>query len=93
MTAAWCITCLVNERIALERPAVADAMARRGALYLKGDWTQQDPAITAYLARFGRNGVPLYVWYPSLGGHRVLPQLLTEGIVLEAVGQGEKPGD
>ena len=67
MTAAWCITCLVNERVALERPAVAEAMARRGALYLKGDWTRRDPAITAYLAGFGRNGVPLYVWYPSPG--------------------------
>jgi thiol:disulfide interchange protein DsbD len=85
MTAAWCITCLVNERVALERPAVAEAMARRGVLYLKGDWTRRDPAITAYLAKFERNGVPLYVWYPRPGEPRVLPQILTEGILLDAL--------
>ena len=89
MTAAWCITCLVNERVALERPAVAEAMARRGILYLKGDWTRRDPSITAYLARFGRNGVPLYVWYPRPGAPQVLPQILTEGSLLDAL---EGPG-
>jgi DsbC/DsbD-like thiol-disulfide interchange protein/cytochrome c biogenesis protein CcdA len=91
MTAAWCITCLVNERVALERPAVAEAMSRRGVLYLKGDWTRRDPAITAYLAEFGRNGVPLYVWYPRPDGPRVLPQLLTEGVLLEAIGATDEP--
>ena len=89
MTAAWCITCLVNERVALERPAVAEAMARRGVLYLEGDWTRRDPAITAYLAEFGRNGVPLYVWYPRPEAPRVLPQILTEGGLLAAL---EGPG-
>ena len=90
MTAAWCITCLVNERVALERPAVAEALARRGVLYLKGDWTRRDPHITAYLAEFGRNGVPLYVWYPRPDAPRVLPQILTEGGLLDAL---EGPGD
>ncbi len=85
MTAAWCITCLVNERVALSRPAVAEAVARGGTLYLKGDWTGRDPAITAYLASFGRNGVPLYVWYPRSGAPQVLPQVLTEGMVLAAL--------
>jgi thiol:disulfide interchange protein/DsbC/DsbD-like thiol-disulfide interchange protein len=92
MTAAWCITCLVNERVALERPAVAEAMARRGALYLKGDWTRRDPAITAYLAEFERNGVPLYVWYPRAAEPRVLPQILTEGILLDALEGPSRPG-
>ena len=92
MTAAWCITCLVNERVALERPAVAEAMERRGVLYLKGDWTRRDPAITAYLAGFGRNGVPLYVWYPSPDQPRVLPQILTEGILLDALEGPSRPG-
>jgi len=85
MTAAWCITCLVNERVALSTAAVGDAFAARDVLYLKGDWTERDPAITDYLAGFGRNGVPIYVYYPPHGAPVVLPQVLTPGIVLEAV--------
>lgn len=71
---------------------MADAMARRGVRYLKGDWTRRNPAITAYLAEFGRNGVPLYVWYPPKGPPQVLPQLLTEGILLDAMGDSATPG-
>jgi thiol:disulfide interchange protein DsbD len=82
MTAAWCITCLVNERVALERPAVVNAFAERDVLYLKGDWTNRDANITDYLAEFGRNGVPLYVYYAPGAEPEVLPQLLTESIVL-----------
>ncbi|MGB5834384.1 MAG: thioredoxin family protein, partial [Thiohalocapsa sp.] len=85
MTAAWCITCLVNERVALSGTAVATAFAERELLYLKGDWTNRDPAITDYLAGFGRNGVPIYVFYPSQGEPQVLPQILTESVVLEAL--------
>ncbi len=85
MTAAWCITCLVNERVALNRDAVADAFAEHEVRYLKGDWTNRDPAITDYLAGFGRNGVPIYVLYPPGGKPHVLPQLLTESIVLDAL--------
>ncbi|MBK1633512.1 protein-disulfide reductase, partial [Thiohalocapsa halophila] len=88
MTAAWCITCLVNERVALSRAAVARAFAERGVLYLKGDWTNRDPAITDYLAGFGRNGVPIYVFYPPDGEPRVLPQVLTETTVLRQIGAG-----
>lgn len=87
MTAAWCITCLVNERIALTGSAVASAFSEHGVLYLKGDWTQRDPNITDYLAGFGRNGVPLYVFYPSRAEPYVLPQILTESIVLDALQQ------
>ena len=80
MTAAWCVTCLVNERVALDSAATRAAFAKHGVTYLKGDWTRQDPAITAYLSGLGRDGVPLYVLYP--GGNRepeVLPQILDPG--------------
>lgn len=87
MTAAWCISCLVNERVALSDPAVTTALGQGGVHYLKGDWTRQDPAITAYLQQFGRRGVPLYVFYPSGRDAvpQVLPQLLTPARVLEAI--------
>ena len=84
MTAAWCVTCIVNEQVALSRPAVRDAFARAGVTYLKGDWTRRDPAITEYLRALGRDGVPLYVLYPARGGAAVvLPQILTEQRVLD----------
>lgn len=85
MTAAWCITCLANERIALSRSAVVEAFAGRDLLYLKGDWTNRDARITDYLASFGRNGVPLYVYYPPGSAPQVLPQVLTESLVLNAL--------
>jgi thiol:disulfide interchange protein DsbD len=78
MTAAWCITCLANERIALSSPAFKQRLERTGTAYLKGDWTHRDARITDYLAQFGRNGVPIYVLYAAAGGEpEVLPQLLT----------------
>ena len=88
MTAAWCITCIVNEQVALERAEVAAAFAARDIAYLKGDWTNQDAAITAVLERFGRSGVPLYLYYPPEAGAEpiVLPQILTPDIVLDAIG-------
>jgi thiol:disulfide interchange protein DsbD len=89
MTAAWCITCLVNERVALSSTTVADAFAANEVHYLKGDWTNRDPQITDYLAAFGRNGVPLYVYYPAGGEPEVLPQILTESLVLGVLG-GER---
>lgn len=88
LTAAWCITCLVNERVAIATPQVEATMRENGIVYMKGDWTNRDPAITALLAEFGRNGVPLYVAYPSktAGGEpKVLPQILTPGEVAAAL--------
>ena len=70
MTAAWCLTCLVNERVALSGDGFEATLARFGAAYLKGDWTRQDPAIGRFLAGFERSGVPLYAVYPVEGSPR-----------------------
>jgi thiol:disulfide interchange protein len=86
MTAAWCVTCLVNERVAIGTDQVRKAFAAEDVTYLKGDWTRQDPAITAFLRQNGRDGVPLYVFFPAGGGEpEVLPQILTEGEVLRTL--------
>jgi thiol:disulfide interchange protein len=87
VTAAWCLTCLVNERVALRSPAVAEALARRGVATLKADWTNRNPAITRVLGSFGRNGVPLYLLYPAggSGAPAVLPQILSESAVVDAL--------
>lgn len=85
-TAAWCITCKVNEAVALDSVAVRSAFEAHGVRYLKGDWTNEDPAITAALAEYDRSGVPLYLLYsPGEPRARVLPQVLTESIVLRAL--------
>lgn len=86
MTAAWCITCLVNERVALDQPAVRQAFAAHGVVTLTGDWTRQDAAITRFLRSHGRDGVPLYVLYPpGPGAAVILPQILTPATVLSAL--------
>ena len=78
LTADWCLTCKVNERVAIEREETRLAFARAGVVVLKGDWTRRDPEITRYLATQGAAGVPLYVWYQRPGAAPVvLPQLLT----------------
>ena len=85
-TADWCVTCKINERTALSSPRLAEAMARANAVYLVGDWTRRDDAITRELARHGRSGVPLYLLYrPGQVEPCILPQLLTEGLVIEAL--------
>ncbi|MDR7333146.1 protein-disulfide reductase DsbD domain-containing protein [Roseateles asaccharophilus] len=92
MTASWCISCLVNERVALSRPEVKDAFAKAGITYLKGDWTREDPKITAVLKAHGRSGVPLYLYYaPGAAEAQVLPQILTPGLVIEAVSSPATP--
>ena len=89
MTAAWCVTCLVNERVAIGTDPVKQAFARGNVVYLKGDWTRQDPDITTFLRQHGRDGVPLYVYYPAGGGTpEALPQILTEGTVLAILSRG-----
>jgi thiol:disulfide interchange protein DsbD len=84
-TAAWCVTCQANKRLVLSSGAVQAAFAQRGITMLRADWTNRDDEITRELARFGRNGVPLYVLYGREGRTEVLPELLTERIVLDAL--------
>jgi thiol:disulfide interchange protein DsbD len=84
-TADWCITCKVNEAVALSSPKVMRAFADRQITYMVADWTHGDMDITRFLESFGRSGVPIYVFYPANNGAPVvLPQILTESIVLEA---------
>ena len=85
MTASWCLSCLVNERLALSPAAVKEAFARSHVAYLKGDWTSQNPAISSFLHQLGQDGVPLYVLYPPGRPPVVLPQLLSEGMVLDEI--------
>ena len=88
-TAAWCITCQVNKKMALDTDEVKNYFTKHGIIYMEADWTRQDAGITAYLRRFGYSGVPLYVFYPAKGEPIILPQVLTPAIVLEAL---EKAG-
>jgi thiol:disulfide interchange protein DsbD len=84
-TAAWCVTCQVNKRVALNSDKVINRFAAEGIVRMKADWTNRDERITQALAQFGRNGVPLYVLYDRKGEPTVLPELLTENTVLEAL--------
>lgn len=91
-TAAWCVTCLVNERVALDRTAVRHALRAHGIHYLIADWTRGDPAVTQLLHQQGRDGVPLYLVFPAGGGPpRRLPQILTERIVLDSLRWAAQP--
>ena len=84
-TATWCITCQVNKRVALNRADVVQRFKELGIVRMKADWTLQDPEITRALAEFGRNGVPLYVFYPAGGDAKILPEILTPAIVLAEI--------
>ncbi len=85
-TAAWCITCLVNEKLVFTDESVAKAFAEADVALLIADWTNRDPVVTEALAAYGRSGVPLYLFYPSDGGPAaILPQVLTVGSVLQAL--------
>ncbi len=83
-TAAWCLSCKANEKVALGAEAVQQEIERRGIVMVKADWTNRDEEITRTLAEFGRSGVPLYVFYPANGGEpKVLPEVITPGLILE----------
>lgn len=75
-TADWCLTCKVNESVAIEREATREAFAGAGVIAMRGDWTRADPAITGYLESKGVAGVPLYVWIDADGTEQTLPQVL-----------------
>ena len=87
-TADWCVNCKVNERVALSTDEVGEAFAERGIKVLMGDWTNEDPVITEWLQRYGRAGVPLYLYFPrgaSLEEAAILPQVLLPDIVIQAI--------
>ena len=92
MTASWCITCKVNERVALSTDSVKEVFKDYNVQYVKGDWTNYDPEITRYLEKYGRSGVPIYIFYGARNdatGKRpepvILPQILRPGIVKETI--------
>lgn len=85
-TADWCITCLVNERVALSTPEVVEFFRSRNIHALKADWTNRSPEIAGKLAEFGRSGIPLYLFYAPLSPEPlILPQVLTPGMVVEKI--------
>ena len=81
-TADWCITCKVNESVALNSEEVKALIKQKNIRYLEADWTRKNEAIAKKLEEFGRSGVPLYLLYPSTGKPIILPEILTEDILL-----------
>ncbi len=90
-TAAWCLSCKVNERVAFGSVDVQGRLNELSVVTMKADWTSRDERITRALASFGRNSVPLYVLYTGKSGEApiVLPEILTPGIVIEALNKIE----
>lgn len=85
VTADWCVTCQVNKRLVLSRAEIAAALSADGVVALRADWTRPDPRIAAYLAEFGRYGIPFNAVYgPAEPGGLALPELLTADAVLDA---------
>ena len=83
-TADWCVTCKVNEQVAIDRPETQRAFEENNVVVMRGDWTRGDAAITAFLEQHGRSGVPLYLWYaPHSRSAEVLPQILGPGLLSE----------
>ena len=81
-TADWCITCKVNEAVALKTSEVSKVLAEKNITYLEADWTRKDPVISKALEQYGRTGLPLYLLFPSEGDPLILPEILTEDILL-----------
>lgn len=82
-TADWCLTCKVNEAAAIDREETRKAFAKAGIVTMVGDYTRRDPAISRFLAQYGRSGIPLYLYYPRGGEARILPQVLTVDTLTE----------
>jgi thiol:disulfide interchange protein DsbD len=92
-TASWCLSCQVNERVALDQPSVQKAFQDANVALLKADWTRGDDAITQTLASLGRSGVPAYALYaPGKSEPQLLPEVLTPGIVTDALSKLPKTG-
>ena len=81
-TADWCITCKVNERVALKSNRVKSIMRAKNIIYMEADWTRKDANIANKLEEYGRTGVPLYLLYDSEGNPIILPEILTEDILV-----------
>ncbi|WP_424682872.1 protein-disulfide reductase DsbD family protein [Frateuria sp. YIM B11624] len=91
MTADWCVTCKANEHTVLDTAAFRDLLQRTGTVYMKGDWTDVNPTIAAFLEQYHSPGVPLYVVFPHGGGEgRKLPTVLTSGLVEQALTQAAR---
>ncbi|MEY4951612.1 MAG: hypothetical protein RL299_36, partial [Pseudomonadota bacterium] len=86
-TADWCLTCKVNEKVALDNADTQYNFKRAGVVVLRGDWTRRDPAISRFLTAQGAAGVPLYLWYPPGGSGQQLPQVLTPQLLGDLVKQ------
>jgi len=84
-TAAWCITCLMNERVIFSNGEFVERFEASGAVYMKGDWTNRNAEVARALERFNRPGVPLYVVYRAGREPLVLPQVLTTDVLLNAI--------
>ena len=85
-TAAWCLSCQVNERVVLNQPQVKQAFQAANVALLRADWTRHDETITQALTALGRSGVPAYALYiPGENNPRLLPEVLTSGIVMDAL--------
>lgn len=80
-TADWCLTCKVNEKLAIDRAETQQAFRKAGIVTVEGDWTNGDPEITRFLSAHGRNSIPFYLYYPPGEEPRVLPQLLTPALL------------
>ena len=86
LTADWCITCLVNEKVAIGSDAFYQSLAENNITYLKGDWTNNDAKITKLLNQYQRSGVPLYLMYPNGPGEaEILPQILLKSMITAAI--------
>jgi thiol:disulfide interchange protein DsbD len=82
-TADWCITCKVNEKVALNSQEVLSVIEKKNIKYLEADWTRKDADIARKLEEYGRTGVPLYLLFPSVGDPIILPEILTKDILLD----------
>ena len=87
-TAAWCVTCQVNKKAVIDTEDVESAARNLGYARFLADWTNKDPAISAELARYRHNGVPLYIVISKSGAVKVLPELLTKDTLLSALKEG-----
>lgn len=93
VTANWCFTCKVNERLVLDTPEVARAFAEHEVVPMKADWTNRDERIGAFLAEHGRYGIPFYLLYRPGKAPHVFSELPTKDGLIATVraAAGERP--